>query len=188
MKKIILSVVVICTSLFSSSAQDDTVTSTDVNYGVKAGYTTTILKVTLDGDSASDDVSGFYIGAFAEIGLSEKFSIQPEVQYATYSQDGASTGILLVPVLAKYNPDDKFSLFAGPQFDYLINKEDSEGFKRLGFGLALGASYDIAENVILDIRYTLGLSNRLDGDLEDFEEFDFKVKFNYFQVGLGYRF
>lgn len=93
-----------------------------------------------------------------------------------------------MPVLFKYKANEKFSLLAGPQFDFLLNEEDAEGLKQLGVVIALGAAFDITENVIIDARYSFGLSNRIDGDLQDLEGVDLKVNFNYFQVGLGYRF
>lgn len=88
----------------------------------------------------------------------------------------------------KYKANNEFSILAGPQFDYLLNEDDSEGLKPLGFGLAVGASYDITENVIIDARYSFGLSNRVEDNIEEFEGFDVTAKFNYFQIGLAYRF
>ena len=115
-------------------------------------------------------------------------SIQPELNAGIYSEDGESTGILLVPILLKYNANEDFSILLGPQFDYFLNEEDSEGLKRLGFGLAVGAAYDIDENIVIDARYSFGLSDRIDDQLPGFEDFSVKAKFNYFQIGLGYKF
>lgn len=93
---------------------------------------------------------------------------------------------LLLPILFKYKPVNELGLYAGPQFDYLLNEEDSELLKRLGLGIALGLSYDITKNVILDTRYTFGLLNRLEDN--DFFRENINVVFNYFQIGLAYRF
>ena len=89
--------------------------------------------------------------------------------------------------MLKYKANDEFSLLAGPHFDYLLNEDDREGLKPFGFGLAIGASFDITENVIIDARYSFGLSDRVD-DIEEFEGFDVTAKFNYLQIGLAYRF
>ncbi len=188
MKKLSLSIAIAILTLTTANAQDDTNISSEPTFGIKAGYSSTVLKVSVDGNSASEDISGFYFGFFGEFNMSEKIDLQPELNFASYSQDGESTGILLIPILVKYKANEKFGLLAGPQFDYLLNEEDSEGLKRIGLGIAIGASYDITENVIIDARYTFGLSDRLDGDLEGLEDFNVKAKFNYFQVGLGYRF
>lgn len=184
MKKMLL-VVAIATFGFSANAQDDEKTSS-AKFGAKAGFNSTSLRVSFDGTSASESVSGFYLGVFGEFVLSEKVDLQPELQYVSVSEDGENSGFLLVPVLAKFNVTEEFNVLAGPQFDYLLDDEDG-GLNRLGLGLAAGLAYNIDENFIIDARYSLGLSNRT-GDIEELEGFDIKTTFNYVQVGLGYRF
>lgn len=174
-------------SFVSINAQEDDSVASETNFGLKGGYTSLTLKVSAEGNSASDNVGGFYIGAFAEFNASEKFMIQPEVVFASYSEDGESSGVLMVPVLGKYMANEDFGILFGPQFDYLTNEEDSEGLKRFGIGLALGASVDVSDEVYIDARYTFGISNRIDGDLEGLEGFDITARFNYLQIGIGYR-
>lgn len=185
MKKIML-FAAIAVFTFSANAQDDEKVSASI-FGAKAGFNSTSLRVSFDGSSASESVSGFYLGVFGEFEVSEKFDIQPELQYVSVSEDGENSGFLLVPVLAKYNANDEFSILAGPQFDYLLDDEDG-GLNRLGLGLAAGLAYNINQNFVIDARYSLGLSNRTSDGIEDFEGFDFKTTFNYVQVGLGYKF
>lgn len=175
-------------TIMGIAAQDNSSPKSEAKFGIKAGYSSTTLRVSFEGNSVSDNISGFYLGAFGEFYLSEKIDLQPELHYANYSQDGESSAVLLVPVLFKYKANEKFSLLAGPQLDYLLNEEDAEGLNQLGFGVALGAAFDITENVIIDARYSFGLSNRIGGDLAELEGMDITAKFNYFQVGLGYRF
>lgn len=188
MKKIILSVLFVISGLIVVNSQEDTDTSSSPQFGIKAGYSSLVAKVKIDGASGSDNVGGFYVGAFVELELSDKFNLQPELTFANYSQDGESSSVLLLPILAKFKANDELGLYVGPQIDYLLNEEDSEGLKRFGLGLSIGGSYDISEDVFLDAKYTFGISDRLDGDLEGFEGFDIKTRFNFFQVGLGYRF
>ena len=157
----------------------------DSRYGIKAGFNSLSLKASAEGISASDSASGFYVGTFAEFGVSETFAIQPELQYVSVSQDGENSGLLVLPVMAKYKPTTALGILAGPQLDYLLD-EDSEGINKLGLSLAAGLSYDITEKFIIDARYSLGLSNRLE-DAEDYGT-DISLKFNMIQVGLGYRF
>lgn len=176
------------------SQDDDTISKQEPQFGLKAGYSSIVLRVSLDGSSGSDNASGFYLGAFTEINISQKFSIQPELLYASYSEDGESTGVLFLPVMAKYYANDKFSLYAGPQLDYLLNEEDAVGFNRLGLGIGLGACIDLSDNVFIDARYSFGLSNRIDDDaiFDGFDpvisDADIKANFNYLQIGLGYKF
>lgn len=187
MKKTFLIAILLACFTLSSYAQDDN-DSKQSNFGIKAGYTSFIAKVKIDGASGSDNVSGFYVGLTSEIEVSDKFDFQPELLFANYSQDGESSSILFLPLLMKFNANNELGIYAGPQLDYLLNEEDAEGLNRLGLGVSIGASYDISEDVFIDTRYTFGISDRLDGDLVGFEGFDVKTRFNFFQVGLGYRF
>ena len=177
MKKIILSALTLFTVVFLTHAQDDDKASTTTtNFGIKAGYSTIAVKLKVDGGgSASDDVSGFYVGGFVEINVAEKFAIQPELVYASYSESGGSS-------------EEKLEIFAGPQFDYFTNEEDAEGLKRLGLGLTLGAGYKVTDNITLDARYSFGLSDRIEDGIDELEGFDVEARFSYFQVGLGYTF
>lgn len=189
MKNIKLTLIAVLFALIGVNAQDEDVATTNTNFCVKAGYSSIALKVSVSGaGSATEDLTGFYFGGFAEINFSDKFALQPELVYANYSEDGESSGVLLIPILVKYKANEQFSLFAGPQFDYLTNEEDSEGLKRLGLGFAIGAAYDITESFILDVRYSFGMTDRIDGDIDEFDGFDVEARFSYFQVGLGYRF
>ncbi|MBR9845153.1 MAG: PorT family protein [Algicola sp.] len=188
MRKIYCISALLIFGLLKGYAQEEQTSSNDFNFGVKAGYSSVILKVKVDDISVSDDVSGFYFGVFGELSFSEKFGFQPEVIYSSYSQDGESSSVLQVPLLIKFIPAERFGIMAGPQFDYLLNKEDAEGLKQLAVGIALGASFDITENIIIETRYSFGLTDRLDSDLEGLEGFNVENRFNYFFVGLAYRF
>lgn len=186
MKKYITSTLLFALFTCVITAQDDSDTTNSTTFGARGGYSSLTLKVSADGGgSASEDVSGFYLGVFADIELSEKIELHPEINFGSYSEDGESSGVLLVPVLFKYRANEEFSLLAGPQFDYLTNEEDAEGLKRLGFGFAIGASYDISDKVIIDARYSFGITDRIDGDLDGF---DVEARFHYLNIGLGYRF
>lgn len=188
MKKTILFAVLLSFVVGNLNAQDDSnYSSTDVTYGVKAGYNSFIARASADGNSATVNSSGFYFGVFADIIVSEKFNIQPELLCAIVSEDGENGNLLVLPILGKYKVNDEFSLLAGPQLDFILD-EDSEGIKKFGVGLALGLAYDIDEHFLIDMRYSFGLSDRLENAEEDFGESDVKVKFNFFQVGVGYRF
>jgi opacity protein-like surface antigen len=174
----------------NSYSQDDTSIGTQPMFGVKAGYSAAYLNVSVDSFSETEDISGFYIGVFADLYLSNSFNFQPELIYANYSEDGESSAILQLPLLIKYKPIAKLGILAGPQLDYLLNEEDAEVLKRLGFGLSVGASYDITQNIIIEARYTFGLSNRIDDidEFGDFQGFDVDAKFDYLHIGLAYRF
>ena len=185
MKKLLFFIVLIV-MCYNVNAQDQpTNYSGDNSFGVKAGFTSLSISASTSGVSVSEDASGFYAGIFADFSLSEKFSIQPELLYVNISESGESSGFLLIPILAKVKITEEFGVLAGPQLDILLD-EDSAGFKKTGVGLAAGLEYYFTENIFIDARYSFGLSDRL-GDF-DTDGVDVKLKFNYFQAGLGYRF
>lgn len=177
MKKIVLSVAAIMAFGFASAQE--------VKFGVKGGANFS----TLTGDIENvKSIVGFQVGGFAEIKISEKFAIQPELLYSAQGtqsdesdEDGSferklSLGYLNIPVMAKFYVAEKFSLEAGPQIGFLLSaKEKAEGsiggenisveadvkdgHKSIDFGVNFGAGYDFTENLSVGIRYNLGLSN-----------------------------
>lgn len=167
----------------------------DNKFGVTAGYNSFIATVKFQGASVSNSASGFFVGAFMDISISEKFSIQPELLFSLVSTDGESGSMLLVPILGKYHLADKFNFQFGPFLDYSL-EEDADGVKKLGIGLATGLAYEVNDNFSLFLRYSLGLNNRI----ESYEftidspgdplltNLDFKTKLNFFLVGIGYKF
>ena len=177
MKKLLLIAIVAIVSTTFTHAQN--------GFGVKAGFNSLSLRVSADGVSASESASGFYLGVFNNFKASDKVGIQAELQFVNVSEDGESSSVLALPVMANINVADKFNLLAGPQLDLLLD-DDAEGIKKLGIGLGTGAAYDISQNVSLEVRYVLGLSNRLEDN--EIEGIELDTKFNYLQIGLGYKF
>lgn len=188
MKKLSLLIVAVLFCAITINAQDDNSSSTKPVFGAKLGYSSITLKVIVEDESESEDISGFSLGIFGDFNLSEKFDLRGELNYSAYSEDGESTGVLQLPVLLKYNIDERFSLLAGPQVDFLMDEDDAAGLHRVGVGIALGLAFDITDELFFDARYSFGINDRLSGGLEGFEEFDIKTYFNYLHVGIGYRF
>ena len=162
-----------------------TVNAQEPAFGLKTGFNSLSLRASADGVSASESASGFYVGAFGDFQISEKFNIQPELQFISVSEDGESSSVLALPIMAKVNVAEKFSILAGPQLDLLLD-EDADGIKKFGIGLGAGLAYDITDKFIIDARYVLGLSNRLEDN--NFGGVEVDTKFNYVQFGLGYKF
>lgn len=113
-------------------------TAQDVSFGPKLGFNI----ATQTGDISNEEsIGGFRGGAFVNIGLSEKFSLQPELLYSrkgveqSFSQTALFGTInvnssyqldyLSVPIMAKYQFLEirGFKVFAnaGPYFDFLLN-------------------------------------------------------------------
>lgn len=158
MKKIILTLAAVFAFGFANAQ--------DTKFGVKAGFTSQSVKVDTGFGTVSGSASGFYIGGFADLGISEKFHFQPEVLYSGVS--GNNT--INVPLLGKYAVADKFNVVFGPGLNYSLDAV-SDQFSVSG---DIGASYDINENIIIDARYDIGLTGT--------------AKVSGLFVGAGYRF
>lgn len=203
MKKLVLSAAVAVLGLVGVDAQ---ISMESVEVGARAGYNYS----TLLGDQADDlDIkgkSGYHIDLFAEVPISERFSVQPEV---SYSAQGAKLKLITgeatlktqninIPVLAKVYIADGFNVQAGPQLgintgsklEYdgsLVNTSGELGddaLSTVNFGLVFGAGYKMAEGVTIDARYNLGLTNAFNEDILAMD----KARNGVFQIGVGYQF
>lgn len=168
--------------------------------GFKAGANITKI----DGVSFKDQFKyGYHLGGFAEIGLGNKFGLQPEVLFNQYStsvdsnykhvyqnvfnsdQSTVKLNYLSIPILLNYKLLGNFlTLQAGPQFGVLINQDKNllqnggEAFKNGDFAMVGGAQLKISKFRVSG-RYVVGLNNINDIDNKD------KWKNQGFQVSLG---
>ena len=147
------------------------------NFGVKTGVDFATAKAKFDGLTLSDNETGFYIGLFTKLSVSENFNIRPEANFISIKD----LNQIQIPVLAEIELSDKFDILAGPSFGLLLNSE--EGEKSFNIGLNFGLSYNITEHFLIETRYVLGISN-----LAEDNEFDASFKLSGFQVGIGYLF
>jgi opacity protein-like surface antigen len=170
MKKIILSSIALLAFGFAN-AQDG------AKFGVKGGIDMVSQKFEDtdedSGYSVSETVSttGFYVGGFAEFGLSDKLTLQPGLNYHTASKSGVKFDYLSIPVLFQYEIAESFNVIAGPSLYYSLVSGDQD---KARFNLGVGASYNFTENLFVEPRYDIGLT----GD----------AKVNHFLIGVGYKF
>ena len=130
MKKVLIISAIALLGLTAVNAQE-------VEFGIKGG----INLATITGDD-TDDLDGrtsFHFGVVAEIAISDKFSVQPELLYSSqgatsedsYSEEGFNVkeevtvklDYINLPIIAKYYVADGFSIEAGPQIGFLMNSE-----------------------------------------------------------------
>ena len=168
----------------------------EVKYGAKAGLNMS----NFGGDAEGTDMKvGYQVGGFAEIKVSDKFAVQPELLFSNLGTkvDFSGTTVtenlnyIVVPVMAKYFAAEKFSIEAGPQIGFLMSakaKADGESvdikdeFNSTDFGLNVGFGYDFTENIGVGLRYTAGLSNIAK------DSGDFKVNNTNIALTVGYKF
>lgn len=199
MKKNILSAIAVMAFGFANAQ--------DVKFGAKAALNI----ATLSGDDENtSSYTGFQVGGFAEIKVSEKFAVQPELMYS--AQGGKEKGVenyngtdydvtaiyklgyINIPVMAKFYVAKSFSLEAGPQIGFLVSAKGEakvlgtstevdikDSVKAVDFGLNLGAGYDFTNKFSAGLRYNFGLSNINDEDSSE-------IKNGVFSVSLGYKF
>lgn len=119
----------------------------NVSFGVKAGVNFANLAGDFgynDGyyDGYSRDTKakvGFHIGGLAEIMLSEKFALQPELLFSSQGykteyyddndnkQDNNVTlSYITLPIMAKFYPIENLAIEMGPQVGLLISANDEE--------------------------------------------------------------
>jgi hypothetical protein len=148
MKKIILTIA----AVFAFGV----VSAQDTKFGVKAGVDFASSKVKYDlgefgSGTATASETGFFVGGFATIGMSEKFAIQPEVLYVAITD----SNFLSVPVLVKYSFGEKFSALVGPSFNYFLDAEEDEFKMNVDFG----GTYQITDNIDINAKYSLGFGD-----------------------------
>ena len=156
-------------------------------FGFKAGLNLGKLQTISDQSKASINNSGFYIGSFIEFIQTEKFSIQPEINYSsTPNEVDDNIGYLHIPFLAKYKIADGISIYAGPELQFLLSISNTDikekKYKKFILGVDVGADIEISENILLEGRYNLGLSKFIDFGLHNHR------KFHFFQIGIAYKF
>jgi outer membrane immunogenic protein len=201
MKKLVLAAAIAVSSL--TFAQQ---------FGIKGGMNVSSLS---NDSSLSDQKSkiGFNAGVFADVPLSDKFTLQPELLYTQY---GAKANFYLnnqkystsrhldyiaLPVMFQYNATPNFYLEAGPEFALNVNTKDKvknettgqtlaesdtyrDSINKFNLGIGLGAGYYFTPNVGITARYVAGLTEIA----KDKASGSSSTKNNVFQVGLAYKF
>jgi hypothetical protein len=168
--------------------------------GIKGGAN--ITKV--DGKSFKDEFRyGYHAGGFAEIGISKKFQIQPEVTFNQFSttldssyksiyqniinsdQSKVKLNYLSIPILVNYKLLGPIYLQAGPQFSILMDQDKNflqngaDAFKKGDFSMIGGVQLKLA-SLRVSGRYVIGLSNINDIDNQD------KWKSQALQLSVGF--
>ena len=205
MKKIILTAAAVFALSFANAQ--------DVKFGAKAGLNLSNIGGDLENTSSK---VGFQVGGFAEIKVSDKFAIQPELLYSAqgakseYSEVDSDLvtisskltqklAYLNIPVMAKYFVTEGFSLEAGPQFGFLMSANAETEVSALGESASVSAdNKDYFESIDFglnfgagyDVSENINLGVRYSLGLSNIakDSGDSKVNNSNIAVAVGYKF
>jgi hypothetical protein len=186
-----------------------------LTYGIKGGINYSSLN--LDYTSLDKSRTGYHIGGFLNVPLSDRFSVQPEVLYSTkgakvnydffdFLKGNVSLDLkyLDVPVLGVYRINPMFELQAGPYASVLLGSQVSNNtlipflntsfdtgrgvFSKMDYGFIGGVGINLG-NLGAGVRYNHGLGNV--EKLKQISGLDYTIsnaRNSVWQVYLGYRF
>lgn len=169
-------------------------------FGLKGGVNISKLKMNTDQMwLKSTYKTGFNIGGFAELKLSEKLYLQPEILLnAAGGKWGEGNGgdnviftcnYISIPLLLKYKIKN-ISFGAGPQAGLLMSasskmldekSDEKDFFESYDFGGILNIDYDLTQKLNVGLRYQAGLVNVVK------DNNDFKTINKSFQLSLQYK-
>lgn len=189
MKKNLITICVILVACISANAQIFKLgIKGGINYANQTGTDITVNST----NYKTEAITNYHIGLLAEVKLGERFSLQPEVLYSTqgakYDAIGVANdftndiGYISIPVMAKINLNNTFSLEFGPQASFLMSKKNEVGInsiknqKDIDFGAGAGLGIRVTKSIFLQGRYVVGLSEISP---------DAKVKNSVLQVSAG---
>lgn len=174
MKKVVFTALCTLVLTFGIQAQND------LKFGVTGGLITSRInnKISPLGINIANTTlasgTGYYVGALTSIGIGESFGAQAELVYAK----AGDLEYIQLPIMLKYFVIDGLYAQVGPQFSIstnankvgnliedLFNSQDVIGVNSLGVDLGFGAGYEILENLAVQARYSVELTNRIDGAL-----------------------
>ncbi len=199
MKKSLLLFTLLLLSYVTSNAQGD------IKFGLTGGLLNADVNVDLSvldifdiGSIGGINNTGFYIGALADIGISDSFHVQPELTYGS----AGDLAYIYLPVMAKYYVANKFNIQAGPQFSFSTSTndikqaiQDIEGvlgtntnlddvLNTVGVEIGFGAGFDILENLSAQARYAFEVTDKYSGPLGS----SLDIKGATLNIGVAYFF
>lgn len=143
--------------------------------GIKLGIKGGLNVSNLMGDVKDVGIrTSIHAGIVAEIIVSDKFSLQPELLYSGQGASDTNEGggrlkldYITLPILAKFPIAKSLSLETGPQVGFLISSKNKTNesnetipnTKTIDFGLNAGLNYELNNGVFFQARYNLGLTD-----------------------------
>ena len=159
-----------------------TVNAQEINFGAKAGVN--FASITGDDTDDLDGRTSFHVGIVAEIVISDKFSVQPELLYSSqgatsedsYTEEDINIkeegtvklDYINLPIMAKFYVGEGFSLEAGPQIGFLMNSEIEMKLTASGAGVSesISVTEDLKDHIKgIDFGLNLGVGYKMENGL-----------------------
>lgn len=198
MKKFLLMVVVALMTTICVNAQNE---EGDWTIMPKVG----LNLATWSGDPDAKWLSGYMGGFEVECGVTDNFGLVAGLHYSLQGEkdDVNKTkfmfGYTNVPLLAQYYPVKGLAIKTGVQLGFVASKKytldgvrydlddlkakgvlsSDFNFRKFDLAIPMGISYEY-QNIVLDVRYNLGLISVVTG-------YDFSCRNSVFQFSLGYK-
>ena len=179
MKRILITCFLMLISLSGFSQDEELVTEKKTRFGITFGLNSNSYKA----DGQFNLVpTNLYGGLFLETTLNKKFTLRSEILYSRIQSEDFN--LFELPIILKYKLGKKFSVFGGPQLNYMYNGREDPTFSReidqhLTFGVNLGLEYQLTKKWSVNVRYTYRFTNQLGIGL---------TNINGFRFGVAYRF
>lgn len=158
-----------------------TLTFSQTSYGVRAGLNISNLDFDPDATFQNQHRNGFVFGGFVDYGFSDSMSLLVELQYSAEGAkaDALRADYIQMPLMLRFNLGDKFTVGVGPMVS-LKTWKNQDAFSTFAFSGIGGIEYMITDELFIDARFSYGITNILDHDLEGIE-----AKNSNIQIGFG---
>ncbi|MGJ8593623.1 MAG: porin family protein [Aquaticitalea sp.] len=155
--------------------------SQETTYGVRGGVNISNLDFTPDADFENLHRNGFFFGGFVDYGFSESLSLQIELQYSAEGAkaDALRADYIQMPLMLRFHLGDNLTIGAGPMAS-LKTWKNQDAFSTFAFSGVGGVEYMITDELFIDARFSYGITNILDEDIDGIE-----AKNNTIQIGFG---
>ncbi len=155
--------------------------SQETSYGVRGGLNISNLDFEPDADFNNTHRNGFVFGGFVDYGFSESMSALVELQYSAEGgkADDLKADYIQMPIMLRFNIGNSFTIGAGPMVS-LKTWKNQDAFSTFAFSAIGGIEYMITDELFVDARFSYGITNILDEDLDSLE-----AKNNNIQFGFG---
>ncbi len=171
MRKILTALVVVILCTFTSFAQKP-----KAAFGFKAGINLSTFRTAVDYENFDPRwKAGFALGAFVDIPVAGRFSVQPEFLYSQmgskafddfFGEKTYRLNYFSLPILVKFTACKNLRLIAGPQLDFLIRGTEEDALdhsvsitndiKDFDFALTAGLETTLSQNIVVGARYIHG--------------------------------